>query len=71
MPFMPTDWNTKDESLFQGAEADDDSEEFFAQLLIHVDKDARIRGNFKLVLTGHENLKVRKTFRTVIKINES
>ena len=64
MQYPPTDWIIRDESHFSGAEADDDPGELFGQLLIHVDKDARIGGNFKLVLTGQENLKVsEETFK--------
>jgi len=61
MQFPPDDWLIRVEDLFATASADEMQDEpMSAQLLIHVDKNANIRGNFKLVIHSEHTLKVRK-----------
>ena len=61
MQFPPDEWLIRVEDLFATAAADEIQDEpMSAQLLIHVDKNANIRGNFKLVIHSEHTLKVRK-----------
>ena len=61
MQFPPDDWIIRVEDLFASVSADEMQDEvMFAQLLIHVDKNANIRGNFKLVIHSDHYLIVRK-----------
>jgi hypothetical protein len=61
MQFPPDEWLIRVEDLFALAVADEMQDEpMSAQLLIHVDKNATIRGNFKLVIHSEHTLKVRK-----------